>query len=90
MHFFDRVKKLLVALYAIDFVATVGLTIYLLENGFSDFSLNPEKHILFFVAVGVFVVLLIITLALRCIQKDAQDDFTAILNYYNNNSKTGE
>ncbi len=87
MNFFSRTKILYRVLIVLSLIAGILLTFQLISGGFEDIALNPENHILLFFTIGIFIVLVLLTIAIKCIITDAKEDLNAAFNLNNTTNK---
>ena len=80
MSFFSRSKKMLAVLIALCVVVAITMFFMLYEIVALGYDyLVPS----FFVCLAFWIVILLITVALRCITKDAEEDMNALTEYLN-------
>ncbi len=87
MDFFSRTKKLYTVLCILLAVTGISAVFQLFTSGIEDIFLNPENYILLFFTVGIFIVLVLLVIAIKCIICDAKEDFTAAFNLKTDNNK---
>ncbi len=87
MNFFKRTKTLFKIICIVDVIIGLGLIIRLLDGTLSDITLNPDNHILLLFFIGVFIVLSLIIVILKCIISDATEDLTSAFKLNNTTNK---
>ena len=87
MNFFSRTKTFYRILTILSVISGIALVFQLISGGFKDIALNPENHIFLFFTIGIFIVLVLLTIALKCVIADAKEDLNAAFNLNNTTDK---
>ena len=77
MNFFSRSKKLLTFLIILCVCVAIAMFFMLYEITVLDYDLSAA----FLAVLILWIVLLLITIALRCVVKDAEEDLNALMKY---------